>query len=219
MLIGNNILFIQLVKVQAWMNEGVAKKILDMDPDTQKLIIPMCTNTNDVKDVCFKEHWHLLIFDINILKWYHYSSYRIGEIWERVQKDAAEMVAFCEEPLSTWFATQNREVNLCRSSCKCSIEVPENIRWVVQKPRNPDSLLYVCYWMKNHCRASPSRIKRIDYGPVLETLMEKKRRAMAFKLLNASPPETSWGRFTNFEYRNNVEGGFCQEGSSQENDI
>lgn len=174
------------------MNEGVAKKILEMDPDTKKLMIPMCTNTQDFKNVRFVEHWHLLVFDINILKWKHYSSYRTGEIWDRVLQDAVEIVAFCEEPLSTWFANQQRKVDLSRRSCKCSIEIPEQIKFVEQDPRNLDSLLYVCYWMKIHCRANPDRLRRLEYGPHLATCMQAKRRSMAFKLLNASPPETSW---------------------------
>lgn len=193
----------QLVGIQEWIDEGVSMSILSMDPGTEKLIIPINTQFHPTW-TRGAEQWHLLIFDIKNNKWEHYNSDQNGQVGERCVKDSKTMATYCKQPLNTWLANQQR-----RAEVDCTFI---DVKGVAQ-PRTfyeeccPDSLLYMCNWIKLNCQANPGR--GCLAGGL--TLKKKRRVDMAYKLLNASHPEYSWGRFSNFEFLNNLAGGFTRE--------
>lgn len=158
--------------------------IYNMHERTEKLIIPMNTLYRRVDGLYSVEQWHLLVFDINQCKWLSYNSNRGGPIGEQCLKECKRIARCCKAPINQWLEANHREVRLNNYS----VEVQH-----VARQGTPDSLLFMCNWMKRCCK----RVNNPEMPEFyLSVVMQKKRIKLAYKLLTAKNPESSWPSVT-----------------------
>lgn len=166
--------------------EQVYNPIYNMDERTEKLIIPMNT-LHRREGISPIEQWHLLVFDINQCKWQSYNSCREGSIGEQCLKECKIIARRCKGRINNWLEANHREVRLNN----WSVEVQR-----VSQQRTPDSLLFMCNWIKRCCK----RINLLEPPDLyVQKFLQQKKIDLAYKLLTASNPESSWGVDTNFE--------------------